>query len=173
MTTFQKQLKQAENPEAAAVLDQFYRQFLNAYKIERVSYETQLERSLQHAGVDTMLFVIAGGIMNIEEKICLHPLAKYFFLEFQTHGHDGWAIDPRKHSDLIVFLYRNFIYAFNYDDFRDFCATNKQLLLHDVGVSVTYNGSDDANLCAKVPIDIFLELYAATGNDFIKEAVAV
>lgn len=173
MTSFKTQLTLSENPKAAAALDRFYRQALNAYKIERVGYETQVECSLQHAGTDTMLFVIGGGIMHIKEKICLHPLAKYFFLEFETHGHDGWATDLYKHSDLLVFVYSNFIYAFNYDDFRDFCINYKQLLLHDIGMPVKYNGNDDANLCAKVSISDFLALYAAAGNDFIKEVVAI
>lgn len=172
MSKFTETLKLSENPKAINMLNEFYQQSFDAYKIERINYDTSLERSLQHAGVDVMLFAMSNGILHVEEKVCLHPLAKYFFIEFETHNHEGWATDPRKHSDVIVFLYRDFVYAFNFADFREFCMSNKEILLHDVGELVSYCKGDDANLCAKVPINTFLELYTAAGYKFLKEAVA-
>ena len=170
MTNIKGQLTLSGNSDAAEVLSRFYRQFMNAYKIKRGSYRIQLECNEQYTVAGVILSVI-GGSMYIKEIICQESLTKDILIEFATHHHDRWAINSLEHPDLVVFLYHDFIYALNYDDFHEFCISNRQLLSHDVGVLVKTSKSDDVNPCVKVPIDLFLELYVATGNDFIKQVV--
>lgn len=115
-----------DNPRTRRILDNFYKSL--GFEFERVEFEKDYQsRQLQFKGVDVILYK-DGGSLYVDEKVTTKEFKGDIFLELTNGAKQGWALNEKYETSVVLFYYSNCIILIKYKELRKYLQSNLSYL---------------------------------------------
>lgn len=115
-----------ENEETRRILDNFY--VNEGFTIERVDFDKDYKsRQLQFKGVDVILYG-NGGSLYVDEKVTTKEFKGNVFLEIGKEDKEGWTLNEKYLTDVLLFYYSDRIILIKYKALREYLRSNIHFL---------------------------------------------
>ncbi|GLC32183.1 hypothetical protein [Clostridium omnivorum] len=152
-----------ENPTTRRVLDNFYRTL--GYDFERVDFDKDYQsRALQYKGVDVILYK-DGGSLYVDEKVTTKEFKGDILLEIGNANKQGWALNEKYLTNVVLFYYTNKIILIEYDSLRVYLQSNLFFLNAKYKVITSDNGKQNVI----IPLEVLQrELYSSICTNTVK-----
>jgi hypothetical protein len=144
-----------EKPRTRNILNNFYKSL--GFDFERVDFDKDRHsRELQFNGVDVILYK-DGGSLYVDEKVTTKEFKGDIFLELTNGAKQGWALNDKYLTDVLLLYYSNCIILIQYKALRDYLQVNLHRLKAKYKVIKSDNGKE--NLI--IPLDeLYYNIYA-------------
>lgn len=130
-----------DNPRTRRILDNFYKSL--GFEFERVDFEKDYQsRQLQFKGVDVILYK-DGGSLYVDEKVTTKEFKGDIFLELTNGAKQGWALNEKYETDVLLFYYSNKIILIQYKILREYLKSNLEILKFIYKVIKSDNGKEN------------------------------
>jgi hypothetical protein len=115
-----------DDSETRRNLNNFYKE--QGFDFERVDFDKDYQsRQLQFKGVDVILFK-AGASLYVDEKITTKEFKGEIFLELTNGAKQGWALNEKYLTDVLLLYYSNKIILIQYKALREYLKDNLYFL---------------------------------------------
>ncbi|MFL0248384.1 hypothetical protein [Candidatus Clostridium stratigraminis] len=130
-----------ENSKTRRILDNFYKE--QGFTFERVDFDKDYNsRHLQFKGVDVILYQ-NGASLYIDEKVTTKDFKGNIFLELTNGVKQGWALNEKYLTDVLLLYYSNKIILIQYKALREYLTANLEILKFMYKVIKSDNGKEN------------------------------